>query len=480
MKKLSILMFLTGSLFLAGANAWADEILIDDSIIVGKVCVGLSCVLNEPFGGETVKLNDTNPAIRAEDTSVGISSSNDWQITFNPGATNQFSIEDITGGTTPFTLEAGAPNNSLFVDDSGKVGMGTSTPIAKLHLLASAGGPTPRMMFENPDVTDTANQKWFFDIKDNTGDFRISRLGSGVQEMNLTPSGDLKIPGKFISGSSFGGGAPQFVLKDGYGAQRGTVITVNDDSTSFVENNDLQVTNRSVLTALDVQKADTTTVTVGLSVDWLNIRFQHRLVFENLGCQGPPRIRDIVAYSDFPPAITLSAVVGMPGQPDVRKLYVQTDEAEIPQPKNIQSVLVGDICISPVSILSMPTVSAEMIDVELHITHPWPYTLEGSAGVGGSGIHQVQLEDTNNLDCAATGGGPGGTPGWCPDGIQTTFFIVDPLVTEKSVVMVTGVNIPGIAGSSCDVFLINPTVPGFRINCGLASDGSVLNYAIIP
>jgi hypothetical protein len=55
--------------------------------------------------------------------------------------------------------------------------------------------------FENPDAIG-GNDKWFFDIKDANGDFRISRLGSGVQEMNLTPSGDLKIPGNFISGGT--------------------------------------------------------------------------------------------------------------------------------------------------------------------------------------------------------------------------------------------------------------------------------------
>jgi len=289
------------------------------------------------------------------------------------------------------------------------------------------------------------------------------------------PPGPEGPPGPAGAG---GGGAPQFILKDNNEAQVGTVVTVNYDSESFVENG-LQVNNRSVLTALDVQKEDATTATVGISVDRFNIHFQHRVLFQNLGCSGPSRILGVVSTSDFLSAFTMSAVVGIPGQPNARKLYVPVDETEVPQSVAVQSLLVGDVCISPFNPPNpLPSVSAELVDGQLHLTHPGPYTLEGSAGAGGTGIHQVQLEDTNNTNCEATGGGPGGTPGWCPNGIQTTFFIVEPLVTEKSVVTITGVNISGSSISSCVVFLINPTVPGFRINCGLASDGSVLNYAI--
>jgi len=214
MKKLSISMILAGALLLAGANAWANEVLIDNSVVIGKGCIGLSCVPLEAFGSETIKLRDTDPAVRIDDTSGGIASSNDWQLTFNPGASNQFSIDDITGNRTPFTIEAGAPNHSLFVDDAGRVGLGTSTPTDPLHLKASAGGATPRMMFENPDAVG-GNQKWFFDVKDSNGDFRISRFQSGQQEFKLTPSGDLTIPGDFISGGTTLN-VPDYVFEPGY------------------------------------------------------------------------------------------------------------------------------------------------------------------------------------------------------------------------------------------------------------------------
>lgn len=354
MKSLSILILLAGSLFLMGANARADVVHLDDTIIDGNACVGTSCVDGEVFGDENLKLDDTVVRILANDSSsfLGTFPRNDWQITFNDsfsGGQNYFAIDDISNATTPFKIEAGAPNHSLYVDDSGRLGLGTSTPFtdlhivnsdtaririedngstpefwdlgvdnfsffisegftttipftiaknapnaslhvgsngniglgtsvpavdlhivsditpalrfetvgsfpqvwtvggnsssffirnepgfgsnfpfiikggaahnsifvatggevglgtntpeAKLHVLASSGGPTPRMVFENPDAIG-GNQKWFFDIKDGNGDFRISRLGSGVQEMNLTPNGNLKIPGNFVSGAT--------------------------------------------------------------------------------------------------------------------------------------------------------------------------------------------------------------------------------------------------------------------------------------
>ena len=179
----------------------------------------------------------------------------------------------------------------------------------------------------------------------------------------------------------------------------------------------------------------------------------------------------------------MSAVVGEPGQPNVRKLYVPVDEAEVPQPKDIQSILVGDNCISPVSIPSMPTVSAELIDVQLHITHPAQYTLEGQAGAGGGGIHQVQLEDSDVATCEAPFFPDAGDPstwGWCPTSPpKFFFFIADPVITNGSVAYAHVENNLG-GFSFCHVEFIDPVLHGFKLVCeGNIEDGLKLNYAII-
>jgi len=191
------------------------------------------------------------------------------------------------------------------------------------------------------------------------------------------------------------------------------------------------------LTALDIQKADTTTATVVISVDRFNIRFQHRLLFGQPDCMGPAKFRDTIADSDFPPAITMSFVGGVPDQPDVRKLYVQADETEIPAMFLVQSISAEGTCISPVNFMS-PSVSAELVDGQLHLTHPGPYTLEGPADadgggpfaekvvafgrvgapgqiiyngtgnftvqhVAGTGVYDITINET--MDCSVTGGG---------------------------------------------------------------------------
>lgn len=223
-------------------------------------------------------------------------------------------------------------------------------------------------------------------------------------------------------------GAPQFILKDKNGEQVGTVVTVNDDSVGFFDANGFQVSNRSVLTAIDIQKADTTTATVAISVDRFNIRFQHRLLFEDINCMGSPRHKEVIVDVDFPPAFTMAAVVvGDPDQPDARKLYIQTDEAEIPQMREIKSVFFDDVCNNFFNPMSILTVSMVLIDGVLD-QFPGPYTLEKAAGADGTNI-QVHLEDDNDSACGSfpfPNINDPNTFGWCPNDTRTSFIITDP------------------------------------------------------
>ncbi|MBD3856972.1 MAG: hypothetical protein IFK92_10720, partial [Acidobacteria bacterium] len=96
-----------------------DQVILDDLIVDGSICAGMDCVNGESFGFDTIRIKENNLRIRAVDTSSTSSfPSRDWQITFNDsanGGANKFSIDDIDGGRTPFTLEAGAPSHSLYV-----------------------------------------------------------------------------------------------------------------------------------------------------------------------------------------------------------------------------------------------------------------------------------------------------------------------------------------------------------------------------
>lgn len=180
-----------------------DQVILDDLIVDGSACIGQDCVNGESFGFDTVRLKENNLRIKAQDTSNSASfPSRDWQITFNDssnGGANKFSIDDIDGGKTPFTIEAGAPSHSLFVDDGGRIGLGTSTPVVEMH---SKDGDTPTLRLEQDGSSGFTAQTWdvagnetnFF-IRDATGGstlpFKI--LKGGAPSNSLVIAGDGKV-----------------------------------------------------------------------------------------------------------------------------------------------------------------------------------------------------------------------------------------------------------------------------------------------
>lgn len=155
----------------------ADQVIPDDLIVQGSLCVGFDCVNNESFGFDTIRLKENNTRIKFEDTSTGTFPSNDWQLTANDsasGGSNKFSIEDITGAKVPFTIEAGATTNSIFVDSTGRVGFRTSTPVLDLHIATSN---TPGIRLEQNSSGGFTAQTW--DIAGNEANFFVRDVTSG-------------------------------------------------------------------------------------------------------------------------------------------------------------------------------------------------------------------------------------------------------------------------------------------------------------
>ncbi len=156
----------------------ADQVVLDDQIVDGSICAGQDCVNGESFGFDTIRLKENNLRIKFQDTSSTSSfPSNDWQITANDssnGGANKFSIDDIDSGRTPFTIEAGAPSNSLYVDDAGKVGIGTSTPVVELHI---PNGDTPTLRLEQDGSSGFTAQTW--DVAGNETNFFIRDATNG-------------------------------------------------------------------------------------------------------------------------------------------------------------------------------------------------------------------------------------------------------------------------------------------------------------
>jgi hypothetical protein len=161
-----------------GISRPMDYVINDDLIVTGSACIGFDCVNGESFGFDTIRLKENNLRIKFQDTSNSASfPSNDWQLTANDstnGGANKFSIDDIDGGRTPFTIEASAPSHSLYVDDGGRVGFGTSTPVVDLHAVS---GNTPTLRLEQDGSSGFSPQTW--DVAGNETNFFIRDVTNG-------------------------------------------------------------------------------------------------------------------------------------------------------------------------------------------------------------------------------------------------------------------------------------------------------------
>jgi hypothetical protein len=181
-----------------------DVVHADDVIITGSLCVGFDCLTDgtENFGFDTIKMKENNIRIFFDDTSTTAGfPANDWRIIANDsssGGGNYLSIEDSTNSKTPFKIEANARTSAIYVNSSGRVGLGTSTPVLNLHILA---GDTPSVRLDQDtssgwtaQVWDIAGNESNFFIRDTTGGSKLPfRIQPGTPTNTITMKSDGKV-----------------------------------------------------------------------------------------------------------------------------------------------------------------------------------------------------------------------------------------------------------------------------------------------
>ncbi len=192
----------------AGAQTF---LVADDLYVQGSGCFGFDCVDNESLGFDTIRLKENNLRIKFEDTSVGAFPSNDWQLTANDttsGGANRFSIDDITGALTPFTIEAGADTNSLYVDSIGRVGFRTATPVLDLHVNT---GNTPALRLEQNNSSGFTAQTW--DVAGNEANFFVRDVTGGSRlPLRIRPGAPSNSVDIGVDGVAIGHTAPAATL----------------------------------------------------------------------------------------------------------------------------------------------------------------------------------------------------------------------------------------------------------------------------
>jgi hypothetical protein len=154
-----------------------DHLIYDDLIVTGSICVGFDCANGESFGYDTLKLKENNLRLFFEDTSAGSFPTGDWRIRINDttsGGASYFAVEDATNARTPFRIETGAPNHSLYVEDYGRVGLGTSIPYVELHIV---DGDSPTIRLDQDGSSGWTAQRW--DMCGNETNFFVRDVTNG-------------------------------------------------------------------------------------------------------------------------------------------------------------------------------------------------------------------------------------------------------------------------------------------------------------
>lgn len=192
----------TGSSTNAQPELGTQQLIAENLYVDGKACIGTNCVNGENLGSDTLRLQEDNTRLRFHDTSdpAGPFPTNDWELTANDstsGGASHFSILDVDAGRQIFTVEAAAPSNSLYVDNSGRVGFGTSNPAVEGHYV---DGDTPTTRLEQDGSSfraqtwDIAGNEAHFFIRDVTGGstlpFRI-RPGAPTSSIDIANGGNV-------------------------------------------------------------------------------------------------------------------------------------------------------------------------------------------------------------------------------------------------------------------------------------------------
>jgi hypothetical protein len=104
---------------LAAAPALADNVVADDQIVQGNLCVGVPCVNGEVFGSPALRVKtDDTPTLDLVQTS-GRFSAQTWNVAGNEQG---LVVRDVTNGNrVPFRIRPGAPTDSFTIAATGTV-----------------------------------------------------------------------------------------------------------------------------------------------------------------------------------------------------------------------------------------------------------------------------------------------------------------------------------------------------------------------
>jgi Chaperone of endosialidase len=159
----------------------SDTFFSDDVSAQGGVCAGADCTNAESYTSISAKLKENSTRLKFEDTSTlaGFATT-DWQLSANDaasGGANRFFIEDLTAATSPLVIEGATPTNALYLDSTGRVGIGTSTPGRELTINGQVSAAIRMEEHQSPfatwDIVANDNNFYVRDVSHEQNPFII-------------------------------------------------------------------------------------------------------------------------------------------------------------------------------------------------------------------------------------------------------------------------------------------------------------------
>jgi len=185
-----------------------DSVVPDDLVVQGTACIGPSCANGDP-DPNNLTLKGLNPRIFFHDLNADCVCypARNWVLQANDPDLflDDFILKDVLSGNIPFSVQGGAPSNTLVVTGGGfdhqesRVGIGTLVPLKNLHVL---NADTPTIRLEQPvspgparswDVGANNTQFFISDVTNSSSQpFRI-RAGAPTSSIDVAASGNVGI-----------------------------------------------------------------------------------------------------------------------------------------------------------------------------------------------------------------------------------------------------------------------------------------------
>ncbi|MES1244537.1 MAG: tail fiber domain-containing protein [Acidobacteriota bacterium] len=200
-------------------NVTAQTTVVPDDLLVqGQACIGANCGLANLNGSALSIREYGNYQIKFDADNCCVPWEVPWVLQANePGVSGDFLIRGF-GLSNPFRINAYAPDNSFTIFAGGNIGLGTSTPAQKLHVVGS-NGATQTLIEETSATTalrTLVQLKNNGDIRLNynntatgvqwganmiSGNYKLIKAGAGVTAVDVQGNGNVTIAGILIQNS---------------------------------------------------------------------------------------------------------------------------------------------------------------------------------------------------------------------------------------------------------------------------------------